>query len=140
MSEISREAIKTLAIAVGVREAARQTGLNPNTVLAWSRRDNWFSNTPKPPSVLKQAGQAISALKTPSNALAGILSARKAKSRAYLSKYVVNGAKVAARSRSPLADAGKVKDLAAVMEKVWPEEREDVQRVSLNLLQMGGRD
>jgi hypothetical protein len=46
--EAQREAVKTLAIAVGVREAARRLNLNENTILSWARRDNWQIVTPKP--------------------------------------------------------------------------------------------
>jgi Putative ATPase subunit of terminase (gpP-like) len=40
-----REAVRVLAIELGVREAARKLGLNENTVLSWARRENW--NLPK---------------------------------------------------------------------------------------------
>jgi transposase-like protein len=36
-----REAVRVLAIELGAREAARRLGLNPNTVLSWSKRYNW---------------------------------------------------------------------------------------------------
>jgi hypothetical protein len=38
---VDREAVRVLAIELGVREAARRLGLNPNTVLSWAKRYNW---------------------------------------------------------------------------------------------------
>jgi putative ATPase subunit gpP of terminase len=38
---VDREAVRVLAIELGAREAARRLGLNPNTVLSWSKRYNW---------------------------------------------------------------------------------------------------
>lgn len=137
MEKIDRESVKTLAIAVGVRQAARETGIPENTVLSWSKRDNWFTDPPKPITVEQQNGRAIAAI-TPSLALQNTLSQRKDKTKLNLSKYVLNGSKVAAKSRSPLQDAGKVKDLATVMEKVWPEQQQTSSNLDLRIL-AGGR-
>lgn len=68
---VDREAVKTLAIAIGVREAAAKLGLNPNTVLSWSRRGKWFAPTPQPP---KQS-DAITARKAPSQVLSEMVTA-----------------------------------------------------------------
>jgi transposase-like protein len=38
---VDREAVRVLAIELGARETARRLGLNPNTVLSWSKRYNW---------------------------------------------------------------------------------------------------
>jgi hypothetical protein len=65
---IDREAVKTLAIAVGVRKAARQLGLKEDTVCKWSERGKWFKPPPLPP---QQAVSTVS--KSPSNALADTL-------------------------------------------------------------------
>lgn len=37
-------ALSTLAMAVGVREAARRMGVNENTAISRSRREKWFSD------------------------------------------------------------------------------------------------
>lgn len=68
---VDRESVKTLATAIGVREAAARLGLNPNTVLSWSKRGKWFVPTPQPP---KQS-DAISAIKTPSKVLSDMIDA-----------------------------------------------------------------
>lgn len=87
-----------------------------------SQREGWMQQS----RTLAQQGKAqpLSAnVRTGSQTLEKYLETTKSKSRNNLARYVLNGSKVAARSRSPLADAGKVKDLATVMEKVWPEEK-----------------
>jgi hypothetical protein len=66
---IDREAVKTLAIAVGVRKAARQLGLKEATVCKWSERGKWFKSPPQPP---KQS-DVSTVIKSPSNALADTL-------------------------------------------------------------------
>lgn len=84
--QVSREAVKTLAIAVGVREAARQTGINENTVISWSKRDQWFVNPPKPPTVQAQNKVAISAIKAPSQALQELLASDSTQTKLGFSK------------------------------------------------------
>ena len=55
-----REAVRTLAIQIGVREAARQLGLNEDTVCSWAKRGAWFTPKAQPPSqaIVTQALQA----------------------------------------------------------------------------------
>lgn len=36
-----REAVKTLAMLIGARAAARRLGINEKTVLSWSHRGKW---------------------------------------------------------------------------------------------------
>lgn len=119
---IDREAVRTLAVAVGVREAARQLNLDENRVLQWSHRGQWFKQpepTQQPPTVSKH--DVISVIK-PSQALQNVMEQRKSKSRLLLSKYVLNATKVASRSRSPLRDAQSVRHVAAVHSSIWPEQ------------------
>ena len=78
---VDREAVKTLAVAVGVREAARQTGLNEARVLQWSKRDQWFKPTPQPP----RQSDVITVIK-PSVALASTLAEQGEATRLHLSK------------------------------------------------------
>lgn len=70
--QVSREAVKTLAIAVGVREAARQLGLPEPTVQSWSRRDKWFAQPPLPPTITNPNSASI-ASKTPSAAFSDMV-------------------------------------------------------------------
>lgn len=133
-----REAVKTLAIAVGVREAARQTGINQNTILSWSKRDQWFVDPPKPQSVQVQQGKAISAIKQPSTALTEILAERKDQTKLNLSKYAVEASKDAAEHKDKLKISRQVKDAAAVASHVWPEEKSNDAGLSLQVLSIGG--
>jgi hypothetical protein len=45
---VNREAVKALAVNIGVRRAARELGLSESTVMQWSKRENWFP----PPATL----------------------------------------------------------------------------------------
>lgn len=133
--DIDREAVRTLVVAVGVREAARQLSIAEATVQAWSARGKWVAE--------KHQAQAIANAKNlqptttkPSQAMANVLDSRKLKSKFNLSTFVVNASKVAARSRSPLSDASRVKDVASIYEKLWPEEQQA--GVSIQLGIVGG--
>ena len=68
--DVDREAVKTLAVAIGVREAARQMGLNEDTVRQWSCRESWFAPTPKPATMQPQT---VTDVTKPSVALANVL-------------------------------------------------------------------
>lgn len=133
--QISRETIKQLCKNVGIREGARQLGLPEARLLQWSHRDPegpWkpLASKPGPKPVINPTS-------TPSQAFDNHLLTAKNKSKSLLAKFVVNASKVAARSRSPLSDATKVKDVAAVYDKVWPGEKEST-GTQLNVLNIGG--
>lgn len=40
---VDHEAVKTVALQIGVREAARQFGLTEAVVMKWSQREKWFA-------------------------------------------------------------------------------------------------
>lgn len=131
--DVNRESVKTLAIAVGVREAARQLNIPEATVQSWSLRGAWFkqaAQTPLPPTVTPIAATNAT---TASKALQNVLDGAKYKSKALLAKYVVNASKVAARSRSPLRDAQDVRHVAAVHSTLWPEAKAGTGGLTLNL-------
>jgi hypothetical protein len=52
------ESVRTLAIQIGVRPAARQLGLNEDTVCSWAKRENWFATPGNPQPIQSQALQA----------------------------------------------------------------------------------
>lgn len=95
MPVVDREAVKTLAIAVGVREAARQVGLPESTVKSWSTRQKWFVDPPKPPTITNPRGASI-ASKSPSQALSDSLADDNKATRHALSKALRKGAEHAA--------------------------------------------
>lgn len=65
---VNREAVKMLAMSIGVREAARQMQLAESTVKSWSDREGWFAEPNKPPTMIRASG----ASKAPSEALRDI--------------------------------------------------------------------
>lgn len=119
--ETDREAIRLMVVEYGCTETAKQTGIPLNTVLSWSARGEWLKPQKLPPSMVQPA---IGAIK-PHLAQQNILEHRKQQTRNNLSRFAVNASKVASKSRSPLADAAKVRDVATVMEKIWPEPKEN---------------
>lgn len=85
--EAQREAVKTLAIAVGVREAARQLGLNEDRVRQWSSRGKWFMTEPKPqpPTVTRND---VTTVTKPSQALSDMLNDDNEQTKLSLSKGI----------------------------------------------------
>ena len=45
--QIDHEKVRAVALQIGLREAARQFGLNEDTVSAWSAREGWFRERDK---------------------------------------------------------------------------------------------
>jgi hypothetical protein len=116
------ETIKTLVVAYGPREAARQAGISENTVLSLAKRKGW-----------KQAGQIIStvrgpklpqsnAIASPSVALETALNSHKSRSIHALGKYAAEAAEQAAAAENKIQIAGKVRDIAGVHATLWPTE------------------
>ena len=52
--KVNKEAIKTLVVAYGPREAARRSGLNEDTVCAWAARKGWKQIRKIPQAICKQ--------------------------------------------------------------------------------------
>jgi len=100
---INREAVKVLAQAVGVREAARRMGLGEERVMKWSQRDPagpWGSllSAPPPPSRGPVAKIACPQnVRTASEALADVNAENGARSRSAALRY-------SARNLEHLAD------------------------------------
>jgi hypothetical protein len=85
--QVDRDAVRTLAVAIGVRQAARQLGIPEPTVQAWSARGKWFQDPPKPPTITNPRGATI-ATTTPAAALAEHLTEHSNRSRLGLSKAI----------------------------------------------------
>lgn len=117
--DVNREAVKTLAIAVGLKEAAVQTGIPYDTIRQWSSRGNWFAPAPIPVTMQKQSVTGVTV--TPSTALQATLSDRKEQTRLNLSKYAIEASARAAGSKGNLDMAGQVRHVAAILPAVWPE-------------------
>jgi hypothetical protein len=133
---INREAVKTLAIAIGVRQAAREMGLPESSVKSWSTRGKWFADTPKPPHLARVASNAS----TPSDALATRLANDERETRASLSQYARKVSERASR-RSHLDDAPlvhKVAQTAGIVHR-WSEGMA-ANQFTLNVLNVGSLD
>ena len=90
---INREAVKVLAQAVGVREAARRMGLGEERVLKWSQRDPagpWGNMVPAPPPPSRGPVAKIACpqnVRTPSEALAEANADNSRRSRSAALRY-----------------------------------------------------
>ena len=84
-NEIDREAVKVLAIAVGVREAARQLGLSEERVMKWSQRGHWLTTEvkPQPPTVTRNDVRTV---RRPSEVLLSALKSDSDRTKLGLSK------------------------------------------------------
>jgi len=102
---VSRESVRVLAISVGVREAARQLGLNENTVRQWSSRFNWFQQPPQPPSK-----RPVTTVTSPGDALLQHLNEHKNETRISLARSVRRLAKRAEKAK--LSDSKHVLNVA----------------------------
>jgi hypothetical protein len=114
MKQVDREAVKTLAIAVGVREAARRLGLNEDRVCQWSKRGQWFKNPPKPKTIAVQQG-IVSTVSTASDALRSTLTERSNATKLGLSKAAAKAAEHLAESEpvTILKHSRAMKDVAS---------------------------
>ncbi len=134
------EAVKTLATAIGVREAARQTGIPENTVMAWSARYKWFAPTKLPPTITHPNGASI-ASKTPSVALADTLKAESHETKLNLSKGILRASRAIAEAdpKELLEKADKVKAMAGAGSVVhsWEEKQQNV-GLNLSILSVSG--
>jgi hypothetical protein len=98
---INREAVKVLAQAVGVREAARRMGLGEERVMKWSQRDQGGPWTTQPgadriaaPSVTgatRQLSACPQPVRSPSEALAEVNAENGARSRSAALRYSARG-------------------------------------------------
>jgi hypothetical protein len=52
---VDHEQVRTIALAVGVREAARQFGIQEDTVKKWSSREGWFAEKAEKEQLVQRA-------------------------------------------------------------------------------------
>lgn len=72
--DVDWSAVRVLAVAVGVREAARRMGIGEDTVCQRSARENWLQDVPEAQRALyrrKECKQPVST--TPASAMADVL-------------------------------------------------------------------
>lgn len=130
-----REAVRTLAIQVGVREAARQLNLNENTVVQWSKRYQWFKRPTLPPT--HNDSKAVISVIKPGDALLSEIQQNGTETKLKLSRY-------AKKQAEHLATKGKLKDHNAFRNLTtgagvlhgWNEEKAEG-KFTLNVLNLG---
>lgn len=153
---LNLDALETLVITFGPREAARQAGMNANTVLSLAKRKGWHqvqSIPHKPgrkPQTLITTSQSQNGSprvqehfppkttplplcnQSAPKALASVLTRLKERSTHNLALYSAKASEAALKSSTPLEISRKVKDVADIHKTIWPQENEQK-----NILQIG---
>jgi hypothetical protein len=129
-------AVRVLAVAVGVREAARQMGISQDAVRQRSKREGWMAS---PKAVAQRAlAKAVTSVSpnvlSPADALANVLSERKHRTKLGLSKYAAEAAERAGESDGDLTLSRNVRDVAAVGSTLWPEDHNERGILNLDIL------
>jgi len=117
-------AVRVLAVAVGVREAARQMGISQDAVRQRSKREGWMAS---PKAVAQRAlakpvtNVSPDAL-SPADALANVFRERRQRCKLGLSQYAAEAAEEAAEHQDKLKISRATKDVADIHRTIWPEE------------------
>lgn len=138
---VDRGAVRVLATAVGVREAARQLGLSQCRVLQWSKRGNWFKTPPlpQPPTVTRNH---VTTVISPAESLKNQLEDDSRVTRLGLSKAAKAAAETfsKANGQSVIKQAKQLRDITSTASTLhgW-EERTAGGALNLNLgIVLGG--
>jgi uncharacterized protein YjcR len=131
--DVNREAVRMLAIQVGVREAARRLDLAESTVQSWSEREKWFADPKKPPTMLVATNAT-----SPAEELARELAKFENETKRGLALAARN--MTAKAINAPLKQAGNVHKVAqtAAIVHGWNTDRREGDVVEINLLSIGG--
>jgi hypothetical protein len=110
--------VKALVTILGPREAARQSGLNPNLVLKWATRFKWkkLGFIPRTSGI----NGGVPPAEDVTSALIKALEKSRDNSTVSLAKYTENAAKKAEVHKDPLSIAKNVRDVAFVHKTLWP--------------------
>lgn len=133
---VDREAVRVLAAAVGQREAARQMGLSENSVKSICHRAGDSKRIETAVAIKTAATESKLIAPNPAEVLEKTLAERKQQSRLGLSEYVTKMA-TQAGAKGTLKQAGRLKDVADIMGKVWPEQSGPQTAIQLNIMQIG---
>src|SRR5262249_11707480 len=128
-------AVRVLAVAVGVREAARQMQISEDAVRQRSKREGWMvsAKASAQRALAKPVTRVSPDAVSPADALANVLSERKERSKLGLSKYAAEAAERAGESDGDLDLSRNVRDVAAVHSTLWPEQNQE-NILNLNVL------
>lgn len=141
---VNREAVKTLAIAIGVRQAAREMGLPEDTVRQWSCREKWFSN-PAETAPIINGRRSVSpyVTKPPGAALADRLARLGEESKLLLSQAGVKASRHLARlpGKAVTRQSADLKNVVSANAQLhgWDQRFQGTQ-FSLNVLNVGECD
>ena len=119
--------MRVLAVAVGVREAARQMGISQDAVRQRSKREGWMASpkTIAQRALAKPVTRVSPNVLSPAHALANVLRERKHRTKLGLSKYAAEAAERAGESDGDLRLSRNVRDVTAVHSTLWPEDHND---------------
>ena len=131
-------AVRVLAVAVGVREAARQMAISQDAVRQRSKRERWMAS---PKAVAQRAlAKPVTSVSpdalSPADALANVFSDRKRRTKLGLSKYAAEAAERAAESDGDLGLSRNVRDVVMIGSTLWPEDHNE--RGILNVAVLAG--
>ena len=115
-----REAVRVLAIELGAREAARRLGLNPNTVLSWSKRYNWELFNRRG-GATKASANAITLQSKPGDVLIATHRELEGRTKTGLAQATVRAAEAAAKAAEPIpvSNTAQLRDLAASAARIF---------------------
>jgi hypothetical protein len=118
-------AVRVLAVAVGVREAARQMGISQDAVRQRSKRERSIAS----PKAIVQRALAKPVTSVSPNAyhehMRSPMSLANASTKLGLSKYAAEAAERAGESDGDLTLSRQVRDVAAVHSTLWPEDHNE---------------
>jgi hypothetical protein len=129
-------AVRVLAVAVGVREAARQMGISQDAVRQRSKREGWMISvkSAQQRALSKPVTSLSPDVLSPADALANVLRECKHRTKLGLSKYAAEAAERAGESDGDLGLSRNVRNVAAVHSSLWPEETGNKPLLSIGIL------
>lgn len=148
--DVNKEAVKTLCLDVGVREAARQMGLSENTVKAWSLRGKWFKQPALPPTIaasvqLHKSDRIVSAPTAPkaSDTLQSMLESDSKRTKIGLAMATRKAAERFAKKSGEevIAQASELRQIASTASTVhgWNDKADGGLNLQLGIM-IGGMD
>src|SRR5437762_5262390 len=129
-------AVQVLAVAVGVREAARQMGISQDAVRQRSKREGWMTSVKATTqrALAKPVTTVSPDVLSPADALANVFSERRHRTKLGLSKYAAEAAERAGESDGNLALSRTVREVAAVHATLSPKDHNERGILNLDIL------
>jgi hypothetical protein len=121
---VNKEALKLLALEIGLRAACRKLGINENTGRTWSKRGGWnlqpAAAAPVSPRCNeKRHSEAATSETTPSQVLVATLKEREEQTRGYMSQAALKGSQEAAELEKVLPEAARLQALGAFVARTF---------------------